>query len=385
MKDKFGLSIKEIIIIIIVTALTTSITTGIIMYNNNVLENGAVNLNKDKELQEFLKVYANLNNDYYEDIDKSKMLDSAIEAMVDYLGEDYSTYLDKDETDSLEKELSGTYKGIGISVINNNRIYKVYPDTPASRVDLKEDDIIIKVNNEDVLEENIANMILKDGSENVLVVKRGDETHEVRVKAEEINSPLTREVIENYDKKVGYIEIPTFTYKVAEEFRKALEDVEQDGIDSLIIDLRSDTGGFLSGASEIASMFLEKDKTIYSLEEKNKKQTYKDNTDEKRDYKIVVLVNGSTASASEVLASALKESYGATLIGKATFGKGKVQQTKTLEDGSMVKYTTAKWYTPSDECIDEVGLFPDYSVDLKEDEEGNYIDTQLDKALEVLK
>ena len=385
MKDKFGLSIKEIIIIIVVTALTTSITTGIIMYNNNVLENGAVNLNKDKELQEFLKVYANLNNDYYEDIDKSKMLDSAIEAMVDYLGEDYSTYLDKDETDSLEKELSGTYKGIGISVINNNRIYKVYPDTPASRVDLKEDDIIIKVNNEDVLEENIANMILKDGSENVLVVKRGDETHEVRIKAEEINSPLTREVIENYDKKVGYIEIPTFTYKVAEEFRKALEDVEKEGIDSLIIDLRSNTGGFLSGASEIASMFLEKDKTIYSLEEKNKKQTYKDNTDEKRDYKIVVIVNGSTASASEVLASALKESYGATLIGKATFGKGKVQQTKTLEDGSMVKYTTAKWYTPSDECIDEVGLFPDYSVDLKEDEEGNYIDTQLDKALEVLK
>ena len=381
MKNKFGLSIKEIIVIVLVTAITTSLTTGIIIYNNNVLENGAVNINKDKDLKEFLKVYANLNKDYYEDIDKEKMLDSAIEAMVDYLGEDYSTYLDKDETESLEKELSGTYWGIGISVINNNRIYKVYPDTPASKVDLKEDDLIIKVNGKDVGEENIANMILKDGNENVLVVKRGEETHEVRVKAEEINSPLTREVIDN----IGYIEVSTFTYNVASEFRKALEEVESKGINSLIIDLRSNTGGFLSGASEIASMFLEKDKVIYSLEEKDKNQTYKDDTDEKRDYKIVVLINGSTASASEVLASALKESYGATLIGSSTFGKGKVQQTKTLDDGSMVKYTTAKWYTPSGECIDEMGLFPDYAVKLEEDEEGHVIDTQLNKAIEVLK
>ena len=385
MKNKFGLSIKEIIVIIIITAITTSLTTGIIIYNNNVLENGAVNINKDKDLKEFLKVYANLNKDYYEDIDKGKMLDSAIEAMVDYLGEDYSTYLDKDETYSLEKELSGTYKGIGISVINNNRIYKVYSDTPASKVDLQVDDVIIKVNGKDVDNENIANMIDKDGNENVLVVKRGEETHEVRVKAEEINSPLNREVVEVNNNKIGYIEIPTFTYKVAVEFRKALEEVEGEGINSLIIDLRSDTGGFLSGASEIASMFLEKDKVIYSLEEKDKKQTFKDDTDEKRDYKIVVLINGSTASASEVLASALKESYGAILIGSSTFGKGKVQQTKTLDDGSMVKYTTAKWYTPSGECIDEVGLFPDYAVKLEEDEEGHYIDTQLNKAIEVLK
>ncbi len=381
MKNKYGLSIKEIIIIVLVTAITTSLTTGIIIYNNNVLENGAVNINKDKDLKEFLKVYANLNKDYYEDIDKGKMLDSAIKAMVDYLGEDYSTYLDKDETESLEKELSGTYKGIGISVINNNRIYKIYPDTPASKVDLKEDDLIIKVNGKDVGEENITNMIDKDGNENVLVVKRGEETHEVRVKTEEINSPLTREVIDN----IGYIDVPTFTYNVASEFRKALEEIESKGINSLIIDLRSNTGGFLSGASEIASMFLEKDKTIYSLEEKDKNQTYKDDTDEKRDYKIVVLINGSTASASEVLASALKESYGATLIGSSTFGKGKVQQTKTLDDGSMVKYTTAKWYTPSGECIDEMGLFPDYAVKLEEDEEGHVIDTQLNKAIEVLK
>ena len=383
MKGKLGLSLKEICLIILITAITTSITTGIIMYNNNVLEQGAVNLNKDEALKEFLKVYANLNESYYEDIDKNKMIDSAIAAMVDYLGEDYSTYLDQDETVSLENELSGTYKGIGISVIDNNRIYRVYPNTPASKVDLKENDLIVKVNGKEVTD-NVANMIDKT-KENTLEIQRGEETFEVKVTPEEINTPLTRQVIDNESSKVGYIAVPAFTYTVAGEFRNALEDIESEGISSLIIDLRYNTGGYLSGASEIASMFLENNKIIYSLEEKNNKETFKDDTDEKRNYKIFVLVNGATASASEVLASALKDSYGATLLGTPTFGKGKVQQTRMLEDGSMVKYTTAKWYTPNGECIDEIGIFPDYSVELQEDEEGNYIDTQLNRALELLK
>ena len=380
MKGKLGLSLKEICLIIVITAITTSITTGIIIYNNNVFENGAVNINKDEALKEFLKVYANLNESYYEDIDKDKMIDSAIAAMVDYLGEDYSTYLDQDETHNLEKELSGTYQGIGISVIDNNRIYKVYPNTPASDVGLQENDLIVKVNGNEVTD-NVANMLDKT-KENLLQIKRGEEIFDVKVTPEEINTPLTREVLDN---NIGYISVPSFTFTVASEFRNALEDLESKGISSLIIDLRYNTGGYLSGASEVAAMFLEKDKTIYSLEEKNNKETYKDDTDEKRNYKIIVLVNGATASASEVLASALKDSYGATLLGTATFGKGKVQQTRTLEDGSMVKYTTAKWYTPNGECIDEIGLFPDYSVELQEDEEGNYIDTQLNRALELLK
>ncbi len=383
MKGKLGLSLKEICLIILITAITTSITTGIIMYNNNVFENGAVNINKDEALKEFLKVYANLNESYYEDIDKNKMIDSAIEAMVDYLGEDYSTYLNKDETVSLENELSGTYKGIGISITDNNQIYRVYPNTPASRANLKENDIITKINGI-IVTDNVANMLDKT-KENTLEIKRGEEIFEIKITPEEINTPLTREVLDNEGTNVGYINVPSFTFTVATEFRNALEEIEAKGISSLIIDLRYNTGGYLSGASEIAAMFLEKDKTIYSLEEKNNKETFKDDTDEKRDYKIIVLVNGATASASEVLASALKDSYDATLLGTTTFGKGKVQQTKMLEDGSMVKYTTAKWYTPNGECIDEMGLFPDYSVELQEDEEGNYIDTQLNRALELLK
>ena len=132
------------------------------------------------------------------------------------------------------------------------------------------------------------------------------------------------------------------------------------------------------------AMILEKGKVIYYLESKGKKEVLKDNTDEAKNIPIIVLVNEGTASASEVLAAALKESYGATLVGKTTYGKGRVQQTKKLEDGSMVKYTTALWLTPSEECIDEFGIQPDYDVQLEKNEEGLYEDTQLQKAEELL-
>ena len=120
---------------------------------------------------------------------------------------------------------------------------------------------------------------------------------------------------------------------------------------------------------------------VKSIEETEK---FYDETEEKRDYPIVIIMNESTASASEVLASALKDSYGAIFVGKISYGKGKVQQTKTLEDGSMVKYTSAKWLRPNGECIDEVGLIPDYDIDLVQNEEGIWIDTQLEKAIELL-
>lgn len=154
----------------------------------------------------------------------------------------------------------------------------------------------------------------------------------------------------------------------------------------MVIDVRNNAGGYLISAKEIASMFLEKEKIIYSLQEKDKTQTYKDTTSEKRDYPVVVLINEYSASASEILTSALKESYNATLVGKKSYGKGKVQQTLNLEDGSMAKYTTAKWLTPNGKCIDGVGITPDYEIDLDVDENNQTIvDTQLNKAIEILK
>lgn len=386
MKSRKGFSLKSVAIIIIVTAIITSLTTGLIIYNNSKLILGSASLSSDSALKEFLKVYSSLDENYYEDIDKTKMIDAAIAAMLKYLGEDYSTYLNQTETDSLSNKLSGTFKGIGISITNGNEIVKVYEDTPASKAGLKENDKIIRINDTDTEGKNqieVANLIDKT-KENTLVVSRDGTELTFKIMPEEINTPLTTQVYEKNDKKIGYIYIEAFTEKVGEEFKKSLEDLEQQGITSLIIDVRENTGGYLKGATEIASLFLEKGKTIYSLEGKDGVTTYKDETDEKRDYPVILLINENTASASEVLAAALQDSYGAKLVGKISYGKGKVQQTKQLEDGSMVKYTSARWLTPEGECIDGFGLAPHYEEDIVQNEDGTYTDNQLNKAIELL-
>lgn len=386
MKSRKGFSLKSVAIIIIVTAIITSLTTGLIIYNNSKLILGSASLSNDSALKEFLKVYSSLDENYYEDIDKTKMIDAAIAAMLKYLGEDYSTYLNQTETDSLSNKLSGIFKGIGISITNGNEIVKVYEDTPAFKAGLKENDKIIRINDTDTEGKNqieVANLIDKT-KENTLVVSRDGAELTFKVIPEEINTPLTTQVYEKNDKKIGYIYIEAFTEKVGEEFKKSLEDLEQQGITSLIIDVRENTGGYLKGATEIASLFLEKGKNIYSLEGKDGVTTYKDETDEKRDYPIILLINENTASASEVLAAALQDSYGAKLVGKISYGKGKVQQTKQLEDGSMVKYTSARWLTPEGECIDGFGLAPHYEEDIVQNEDGTYTDNQLNKAIELL-
>lgn len=173
-----------------------------------------------------------------------------------------------------------------------------------------------------------------------------------------------------------------FSLKSFEDFQESLMDLETKGMDSLIIDLRNNTGGYLNAATNIANLFLEKGEIIYSLENKNKITAFKDETNDKREYKIAILVNSSTASAAEILTAALHDSYGAIVVGKTTYGKGKVQTMKYYED-SIVKYTSAKWLRPNGECIDEVGIIPDYDINIKVSN-GETFDTQLDKAIELL-
>ena len=387
MKKVFqGFSLKKVSIIIVITAIVTSLTTGIIIYNNNKVVLGGADWIKDEALQEFLIIYNSLDEDYYEDINKTEMVDAAISAMVDYLGEEYSIYLNQNETDNLSDQLSGKFTGIGVSIGVGNTIVKVYEDTPASRAGIEANDVIININGTDTegkTTAEVANMIDKT-KENTIIVNRNGEELNFQVTPESINEPLTTTTYQRNDQNIGYIYVEAFTNTVGEEFKKSLEELESLNINSLIIDLRGNTGGYLKGATDIASMFVEKGKVLYMLENKDSKESYYDETNERRNLPVIVLIDGGSASASEVLAGALKDSYGATLVGKLSYGKGKVQQTNKLEDGSMVKYTIARWLRPNGECIDEIGIQPDYEVELEQDEEGNFIDTQLEKALELL-
>ena len=219
-----------------------------------------------------------------------------------------------------------------------------------------------------------------------LTLDRDNSKINLDVNVGSVNKPAILYETGNKDNKIyGYIYISSFSTTVKDQVKKALSKIEKENIQGLIIDLRSNGGGYLTAASDISSMFIEKGKTLYSLEGKDSIQTTKDETDEKREYNIVVLVNEATASASEVMTAALKDSYPNTkIVGVKTYGKGKVQQVKNLTDGTMVKYTTARWLRPNGECIDNIGIVPDYVVDLIKKENGDIEDTQLQKAIEVI-
>lgn len=386
MEEK-GFSLKEIILIIIATALITSLTTGVIVYNQNKLTRNLTykELSEDAPLKEFLAVYASLIDEYYEDVDKTALLESAIQAMFNYLGEDYSTYMSKEETDSLAEKLIGEYQGIGVSLNKDKEIINFMPGGSAESSGLQIGDKIIAINGEEAANlssDELSEKIVKTklGEKINLKVMRGEEELTFAVENKRILIPSIESKM--LEENVGYLKISTFSNTLGEQVKNALQDLESQGLNSLIIDVRDNTGGYLSAAEDVAKMFLEKGKIIYSLEEKDDVETYKDDTDENRKYKIVILMNDNSASASEVLIAALKDNGLAATVGEVSYGKGKVQQTRTLEDGSMVKYTSAKWLTPKGECIDGVGISPDYSIENGYDEN---VDDQLQKALEVVK
>lgn len=393
-KDYKGFNLIWVIVIVVITSIISALTTGVIVFNNSRINDklSYTDLTKDEDLEQFLEIYSEITSSYYEDVNKKELLEKAIAGMVNYLGDDYSTYLNNEASAQLIKELAGEYEGIGVRISSEDKsITDVFKNSPAEKAGIKVGDIIIGINNEDAINlsaDKIVAIIGETTNEFILKLKRENEILEVSVKREKIISPsIEYKMLDN--SKIGYLYIKTFSTTLESQVKSALSDLEKNGMESLVIDLRENTGGYLDAASKVSSLFLEKGKKIYSLDYKNEITTYEDETSEHRSYKIAILINGNTASASEILAAALKESYGAILIGETSFGKGKVQHTRKLDDGSMVKYTSAYWLTPSGICIDKKGLTPDYFILNEEikNEDGTIekIDNQLNKSIEILK
>lgn len=387
--DKRAFKLSEVIVIIVVVALLSAVVTGFVTFHSISRVEGTnyVDLTNDSDLKEFLEVYADLITDYYEEVDRKELIDSAINGMMSSLGESYTTHLSGSDSTDLLNTLSGEYEGIGVQINPDKTIHSVFKDSPAEKAGLLSNDLIIKINNESVesnTASDIATLIKTSKEDTVTVtVKRGEEELNFEVKRSKLEMPsVASEIIEKT--KIGYMSISTFSNTTAHQFSTQLNDLEEKKINSLIIDLRGNSGGYLLSAKQIASFFIAPGKVIYSLEDKEGKVDYKDESAEEKKIKVIVLIDSASASASEILAAALKESYGATLVGKTTYGKGKVQQTKELSDGSLVKYTSAKWLTPNGTCVDKVGIKPDYEVELtiKNDV---LVDTQLNKAIELLK
>ncbi|MBD8924006.1 S41 family peptidase [bacterium] len=389
MKNSKGFNLISVIVIICVTSVISAITTGVIISNNYGLSYKSVN--EDEKLNEFLKAYSNIVDNYYENVDKEKMLDAAINGMLNYLGDNYTTYLNSDQSKELEKRLAGSYEGIGIS-LQGQQVASVVENGPAARSGILVGDKVSKVNGTDVSSLNsgaISALITTSKKKSVtLLIERNGESLEFNVSIESIPlSSVEEKLLEN---NIGYIKMDIFSKNLAEQVKTSLNNLKNQGMNRLIIDLRDNTGGYLDSAEKTASLLLEKGKLIYSLQDKNKKEDYYDETDEYENIPIVILINNNTASAAEILAAALKDSYSnTTIVGEKSFGKGKVQQTYDLSDGSKAKYTSAKWLRPNGDCIDTIGISPDVEASLsyEYDENGNEIatiDSQLSKAIEVI-
>ena len=361
-----------------------------------IFNNGRSYMALSNDLSKFVDTYYAIKDNYYGELDNEKLVDSAIKGMISAVGDEYTSYSDTNDADNFKQTVSGIYEGIGCTVGVNldNKIVVVdmFKDSPAEKAGLKVGDIIIKIDGEDFVGKSSTDMSnyvkSSKNSKVVLTIIRDEETMELDVERKKIEIPyVSGEVITKDDMKIGYIDISLFSSTIYDQFKRELEKLEKENISGLVIDVRGNSGGYLSGVTDILNLFLKKGDIIYQLESGNKKQIKKDTTKEKRDYPVAVLVNGGSASASEILASVIKESYNGYVVGTKTYGKGTVQQTTTLPDGSMVKYTVQKWLTPNGNWVNEVGVEPTDTVELDISYAENPImenDNQLQKALELV-
>ena len=392
MKNSKGFNLVSVIIIICISSIVSGITTGIIATNSYKSSTGLSynDILNDQELNDFLEVYSSILSNYYEDVNKEEMLDTAVDAMLNYLGDTYTSYLNSDEREALEERLKGTYEGIGIRILNTT-IDSIVADSPAEEAGLQAGDVIVSVNGNDVTDKSgdEISILIKNSDNNMvnLVINRnGTElSFDLKIASDLISPAINYKMIDN---TIGYLQIELFSKTLSIQVEKAISDLKNQGMAKLIIDLRDNTGGYLESAEATANIFLEKGKLIYSLEDKEKTADYYDESEESTNFPIVILLNSTSASASEILAAALKDSYGAVFVGEKSYGKGKVQQTYQLSDGSMAKLTSAKWLRPNGQCIDGIGLIPDYEssliINTNETGEAEIIDNQLNKAIEVI-
>lgn len=349
-----------------------------------------------EDTSELTRVYNLIINKYYGEVDKKELTSAAIKGMMNYLSDDYSMYFTEDEKNDFNERLNGVYTGLGVEITNdasnNAMIVTVFDNSSAKDANLKPGDIIAKINGEDVLglgkEEVVKKIKGKNNYSFNMSVLRDNNLIDVKVVTKSITlSSVTSSVIEKDNEKIGYIYISIFALNTYDQFKEQLEELEKMKITSLIIDVRSNTGGHLTSVTSILDLFLNKTDVMYQIKSKDKiKKVYGTETSTRK-YPIVVLTNELSASASEILASALKEAYGAKTVGIKTFGKGTMQNMLDLENGGMIKVTTEEWLTSKGNKINKEGVPVDYEVKLDDKYASNpskETDNQLQKAIEVL-
>lgn len=388
---KEGFSYPEMVIIMIIAILFGFLIGNVVSFTKKETTNSSV----PSELKEFVDTYNDIVNNYYDKVNKEELIDAGIKGMINYLDDPYATYFDGTSSTNFNQTLEGNYEGVGIEVtLDNNKvkITKVFADTPAKKAGIKVGDYITKVNGESVEGKSLSDVVslIKNAKnkEVEITITRDNQEKAMKVTRATVDMPYTSsKVYEENGKKIGYLKIEMFSNNITKQVKKELESLKKKNIDKLVIDVRDNPGGYLTQVTEILSLFMTKKDVIYQLQTKNNKEkVYGTSSKATYSYPVVVLINENSASASEILASAFKETYNAEIVGVNSYGKGTVQKTGDLNNGDTIKYTVQKWLTPKGNWINEKGVTPtkEVKLELKENEiltEDN--DNQLKAAIEL--
>ena len=336
------------------------------------------------------EAYRQLAANYDGDLDANKLSDGAARGMVKAVGDDYTTFLDKEEAAEFNKSLNGEVSGIGAEIGVRNlqpTVLRVLDDSPAKKAGLKTGDIFVAVNGTSVAGETasgVADKVTGEAGTTVkLTMRRGSESLDFSITRAQISDPSVRWSVSD---DVGVLTISRFDDNTGSLARKAAKEFIDKGVKSVIVDLRNNGGGYLTAAQEVASLWLDSGKTVVTEKSRGQvTETVKASGNPTlKGKKTIVLVNGSSASASEIVAGALKDYQAATLVGEKTFGKGTVQKVINLSDDRILKVTVARWYTPQDRNITKEGIQPNQTVKMSSDDNNAGRDPQMARAKELV-
>ena len=330
---------------------------------------------------------------FWQDVDESTLEEGVYKGLLEALDDPYSVYYTHDELVQLQQQTEGIYYGIGAYISQDNemgyvRVSKIIKNTPAEASGLQQDDYIYKVDGEDMQGKDSSYVVSKIKGEagtkvTITVVREGaTDPIDIEVERQKIESPTVE--YQMLDNDMAYIQITEFDLVTTEQFEEAYKQAQADGMKGLILDLRSNPGGNLSTVCDIARMILPKGLIVYTEDKYGKREEYTCDGANQIKVPLVVLTNGYSASASEILAGAVKDYGIGTLVGTTTYGKGIVQKVINLSDGSAVKLTVSNYFTPNGNNIHKIGIDPDVEVEFDAEQYKNGVDNQLEKAKEVL-
>lgn len=333
------------------------------------------------------EVYDKLNISYNGEISKYEVVEGAKKGLVDALGDVYTTYMQEDRAKDFYDDLHGNVgSGIGVEMGLRDgyvRVLRTLPDNPARRAGILAGDIFYKVDDEEVYNlssEEISNKVRGEaGTEVRITVVRDGEEKEFKMKRETINNVSA---YVEYDKSTAIVTVTRFDEDTGTKVQNFAKEFSSKGVKKVILDLRNNGGGYVTGAQDLLSLWVD-GKVVLRQQSKHDGDSTSSSSSGKailKDMKTIVLVNGSTASASEIVAGALQDYKKATIVGETTYGKGVVQQLFNMSNGSLLKVTTAEWLTPEGRSINKTGIEPDVKVERSFDDINSMKDPQLDKA-----